>query len=277
MFFLCYVSALWASNIRCVRRRDCFFTLPRLGARRNGLCFWLRRFQTLSYGSIHTVRLIENGKFVLDTRLVSHFQVQGMSFLAAVLLLNMEPPDAFICFANLLNKPCQMAFFRVDHPMVRYFYFIKCVVPDFFGRCFVRFSVVFVSRSELWKEKNEKKRKRKCFSVFAEYETSNRQNPCSWSCCWSSFPIFGAVSMGCRVIFTDEGVLRSLRPLSGGIPSENSRAFHRRKFHPRHVSHRLVSDTIHGQINFYQGKKQREDCGVRGVGWNYKERVPPHS
>ena len=46
-------------------------------------------------------------------------QVQGMSFLAAVLLLNMEPSDAFICFANLLNKPCQLAFFRIDHPMVR--------------------------------------------------------------------------------------------------------------------------------------------------------------
>ena len=46
------------------------------------------------------------------------FQVQGMSFLAAVLLLNMDPSDAFICFANLLNKPCQLAFFRVDHPMV---------------------------------------------------------------------------------------------------------------------------------------------------------------
>lgn len=44
--------------------------------------------------------------------------VQGMSFLAAVLLLNMEPSDAFICFANLLNKPCQLAFFRIDHPMM---------------------------------------------------------------------------------------------------------------------------------------------------------------
>ena len=44
-----------------------------------------------------------------------------MSFLAAVLLLNMEPSDAFICFANLLNKPCQLAFFRVDHPMVSAF------------------------------------------------------------------------------------------------------------------------------------------------------------
>ncbi|KAH6947030.1 hypothetical protein HPB50_016732 [Hyalomma asiaticum] len=42
--------------------------------------------------------------------------VQGMSFLAAMLLLNMEVDDAFICFANLLNRPCQLAFFRVDQP-----------------------------------------------------------------------------------------------------------------------------------------------------------------
>ncbi|XP_076835293.1 TBC1 domain family member 12 isoform X2 [Brachyhypopomus gauderio] len=48
--------------------------------------------------------------------------VQGMSFIAAVLILNLEEPDAFITFANLLNKPCQMAFFRVDHDlMLKYF------------------------------------------------------------------------------------------------------------------------------------------------------------
>ncbi|XP_036428043.1 TBC1 domain family member 12 isoform X2 [Colossoma macropomum] len=48
--------------------------------------------------------------------------VQGMSFIAAVLILNMEEADAFIAFANLLNKPCQMAFFRVDHElMLKYF------------------------------------------------------------------------------------------------------------------------------------------------------------
>ncbi|XP_062375473.1 TBC1 domain family member 12 isoform X3 [Sardina pilchardus] len=48
--------------------------------------------------------------------------VQGMSFIAAVLILNMEEADAFIAFANLLNKPCQMAFFRVDHDlMLKYF------------------------------------------------------------------------------------------------------------------------------------------------------------
>ncbi|KAL6474745.1 hypothetical protein MHYP_G00157850 [Metynnis hypsauchen] len=48
--------------------------------------------------------------------------VQGMSFIAAVLILNMEEPDAFIAFANLLNKPCQLAFFRVDHElMLKYF------------------------------------------------------------------------------------------------------------------------------------------------------------
>ncbi|XP_048362011.1 TBC1 domain family member 12 isoform X2 [Sphaerodactylus townsendi] len=48
--------------------------------------------------------------------------VQGMSFIAAVLILNLEEPDAFIAFANLLNKPCQLAFFRVDHSMMlKYF------------------------------------------------------------------------------------------------------------------------------------------------------------
>lgn len=46
------------------------------------------------------------------------FQVQGMSFIAAVLILNLEEAEAFITFANLLNKPCQMAFFRVDHDLV---------------------------------------------------------------------------------------------------------------------------------------------------------------
>ncbi|KAM4599456.1 TBC1 domain family member 12-like isoform 2-T2 [Fundulus diaphanus] len=48
--------------------------------------------------------------------------VQGMSFIAAVLILNLEEAEAFITFANLLNKPCQMAFFRVDHDlMLKYF------------------------------------------------------------------------------------------------------------------------------------------------------------
>jgi len=41
-----------------------------------------------------------------------------MSFVAAVLLLNMDVHDAFICFANLLNRPCQIAFFRLDRSLV---------------------------------------------------------------------------------------------------------------------------------------------------------------
>lgn len=41
-----------------------------------------------------------------------------MSFIAAVLLLNMDVADAFVCFANLLNRPCQVAFFRVDEELV---------------------------------------------------------------------------------------------------------------------------------------------------------------
>ncbi|XP_023218167.1 TBC1 domain family member 12-like [Centruroides sculpturatus] len=48
--------------------------------------------------------------------------VQGMSFIAAMLLLNMDAVDAFICFANLLNRPCQLAFFRVEQHMMTAYY-----------------------------------------------------------------------------------------------------------------------------------------------------------
>jgi len=48
--------------------------------------------------------------------------VQGMSFLAAMLLLNMKPSQAFICFANLLNNQLLLSFFRVDQrPMNAYY------------------------------------------------------------------------------------------------------------------------------------------------------------
>ncbi|RZF49182.1 hypothetical protein LSTR_LSTR008468 [Laodelphax striatellus] len=48
--------------------------------------------------------------------------VQGMSFLAAVLILNMEVADAFICFANLLNRPCHMAFFSLNQSLMQAYY-----------------------------------------------------------------------------------------------------------------------------------------------------------
>lgn len=48
--------------------------------------------------------------------------VQGMSFIAAVLILNMEAADAFVCFANLLNRPCHMAFFRLNQPLMQAYY-----------------------------------------------------------------------------------------------------------------------------------------------------------
>ena len=56
-----------------------------------------------------------------------------MAFLAAVLLLNMEEIDAFICFANLINRPMQMAFFSVDQPMVING---SLTVKNFCGRAF---------------------------------------------------------------------------------------------------------------------------------------------
>ncbi|EGI68128.1 PREDICTED: TBC1 domain family member 14-like [Acromyrmex echinatior] len=48
--------------------------------------------------------------------------VQGMSFVGAVLSLNMEPPDAFACFANLLNYPCHRAAFTLDQKRMNTYY-----------------------------------------------------------------------------------------------------------------------------------------------------------
>jgi hypothetical protein len=44
--------------------------------------------------------------------------IQGMSFIAAVLILNLEVAEAFVCFANMLNRSCQRAFFHLDEPIV---------------------------------------------------------------------------------------------------------------------------------------------------------------
>ncbi|XP_027019027.2 TBC1 domain family member 12 isoform X2 [Tachysurus fulvidraco] len=66
--------------------------------------------------------------------------VQGMSFIAAVLILNLEEADAFIAFANLLNKPCQMAFFRVDHElMLKYFSVFEVFFEENLPRMFSHF------------------------------------------------------------------------------------------------------------------------------------------
>ena len=44
---------------------------------------------------------------------------QGMSFIAAILILNMDEADAFITFANLLNWPQLAAFFCMSEAKVR--------------------------------------------------------------------------------------------------------------------------------------------------------------
>ncbi|KAM9345471.1 TBC1 domain family member 12 [Symphorus nematophorus] len=68
--------------------------------------------------------------------------VQGMSFIAAVLILNLEEADAFITFANLLNKPCQMAFFRVDHElMLKYFAAFEVFFEENLPRLFSHFQI----------------------------------------------------------------------------------------------------------------------------------------
>ncbi|KAL7875453.1 hypothetical protein AOLI_G00104160 [Acnodon oligacanthus] len=66
--------------------------------------------------------------------------VQGMSFIAAVLILNMHTADAFIAFANLLNKPCQMAFYRVDHSlMLTYFAAFEVFFEENLPKLFAHF------------------------------------------------------------------------------------------------------------------------------------------
>ncbi|XP_069015221.1 LOW QUALITY PROTEIN: TBC1 domain family member 14 [Embiotoca jacksoni] len=66
--------------------------------------------------------------------------VQGMSFIAAVLILNLDTADAFIAFANLLNKPCQMAFFRVDHSlMLTYFAAFEVFFEENLPKLFTHF------------------------------------------------------------------------------------------------------------------------------------------
>ena len=45
-----------------------------------------------------------------------------MSFLAATLLLNLDLVDAFVIFANLLNRPLLHAFFRLDHIKMAEYY-----------------------------------------------------------------------------------------------------------------------------------------------------------
>ncbi|XP_006831225.1 PREDICTED: TBC1 domain family member 12 [Chrysochloris asiatica] len=66
--------------------------------------------------------------------------VQGMSFIAAVLILNLEEAEAFIAFANLLNKPCQLAFFRVDHSMMlKYFATFEVFFEENLSKLFLHF------------------------------------------------------------------------------------------------------------------------------------------
>ncbi|CAJ1081305.1 TBC1 domain family member 12-like isoform X2 [Xyrichtys novacula] len=66
--------------------------------------------------------------------------VQGMSSMAAMLVLNMEEVDAFISFSNLINRPCQLTFCRVDHQqMLRYFGTFQVFFEDALPRLFLHF------------------------------------------------------------------------------------------------------------------------------------------
>ncbi|VDP10499.1 unnamed protein product [Soboliphyme baturini] len=55
--------------------------------------------------------------------------VQGMSFVAAVLLLNLDLFDAFTAFGNLMNHPCLIAFFQVKQEDMNIYFsaFERCL------------------------------------------------------------------------------------------------------------------------------------------------------
>jgi hypothetical protein len=48
--------------------------------------------------------------------------VQGMSYIAAILILNMEAFEAFICFANLLNQPLHLSAFTLNQEQMEAYY-----------------------------------------------------------------------------------------------------------------------------------------------------------
>ena len=55
---------------------------------------------------------------IFFTLLTFYGNFQGMSFIAAILILNLDEADAFIMFANLLNWPLLAAFYTVDQAQV---------------------------------------------------------------------------------------------------------------------------------------------------------------
>ncbi|XP_068161358.1 TBC1 domain family member 12-like isoform X3 [Antennarius striatus] len=66
--------------------------------------------------------------------------VQGMSSVAAVLLLNTEEVAAFVGFSNLINRPCQLAFYRGDHQlMLGYFQAFQVFLEELLPRLFLHF------------------------------------------------------------------------------------------------------------------------------------------
>ncbi|CAG9818842.1 unnamed protein product [Phaedon cochleariae] len=48
--------------------------------------------------------------------------VQGMSYIAAILILNMEPYEAFICFSNMLNQPLHLSAFTLNQAQMQAYY-----------------------------------------------------------------------------------------------------------------------------------------------------------
>lgn len=53
---------------------------------------------------------------------VCFFYVSGMSYLAAILLLNLETLEAFQCLSHLLNRTVLLEFFKMNQNVVSLFF-----------------------------------------------------------------------------------------------------------------------------------------------------------
>ena len=61
-----------------------------------------------------------------------------MSFIASMLILNMEELDSFICLCNLLNRSCHMAFYQLESNKIdaykeMFYQFGKEILPELFA------------------------------------------------------------------------------------------------------------------------------------------------
>jgi len=111
----CEKHELLSKNSKCkVKMQESSIELIKLDVARTfpQLCFFQRE------GPYHEALHSVLGAYACFNPKIGY--VQGMSFLTAILLLNMEAHDAFVCLANLLDMKYLLACFCMDQIKVKF-------------------------------------------------------------------------------------------------------------------------------------------------------------